>query len=290
MNGIVLVDKKPGMTSHDVVNQARKILKTKRIGHTGTLDPFASGLLILLVNDATKLAFLFNGLDKEYQGTILFGKKSDTFDLTGNIEDALFFSSSEKDIDDKMSSFVGKYMQYPPIYSAKKIAGKKLYQYARENKDIEIAPSEVTIKSFKRLSPIIDNKVDFMASVSSGTYIRSLAVDLAEKLGTSGLLQSLRRVKIGNYTLDKVVLLDELNENSIIQDRDLFKEISESVVLDDYEVKLVLNGVKLDERQIKTDKPFLAYDKKGKLVGYFEVSESKEYKLKYLFKDNYENN
>ena len=282
MNGYILVKKKAGMTSHDVVNIARKKLNIRKIGHTGTLDPFAEGLLILLIGNATKLAYLFDGLDKTYQGEISFGKLFDTLDLTGEVLQEKEPNLSAKSIDETLRFFTKKYAQFPPIYSAIKVDGKKLYEYAREKKDVIITPREVEVYSFERLSEITNNSFTFEASVSSGTYIRSLAFDLGKHMNELAYLSKLNRTSICVYSVADAVEVDDIAIGNIIPDIEIFKAVETKLVLDDYLIKLVRNGVALDERQIVTDKPFLVYDRNDNLVAYYEVS-GKQYKVGYLF-------
>ena len=197
MHGIVLVNKPVGITSFDVVREARKIFKTKKIGHTGTLDPFAEGLLVLCVGKATKLVETITNADKTYTGTIVFGKHFDTYDVTGEVlrqDDKIVGYNNILDIKD---SFIGQYMQMPPIYSAIKKDGKKLYEYARENKDVEIDKRLVEIFMLEFDNNEKVNEFTFETHVSKGTYIRSLAVDIAERLDTYAALKTLKRTKIG---------------------------------------------------------------------------------------------
>ena len=283
MNGYILINKKAGMTSHDVVNRARKKLNIKKIGHTGTLDPFAEGLLILLIGNATKLAYFFDGLDKKYKGTIQFGTSTDTYDLTGTVLQKKEPALSIYDVDNAIQELTGTYYQTPPIYSAIKVDGKKLYQYARENKEVEIKKRLVEVNSFQRISEINNNALDFEASVSSGTYIRSLTVDLADKLGEVAHLSKLVRTDICIYSMKDALDVENITINDVISDIEIFSGIKNSIILDDYMIKLVKNGVALDERQIVTDKPFLVYDKKSNLVAYYEVNGVNKYVVRYLF-------
>jgi len=276
MDGILLINKPKGITSFDVIRKLKKILNTTKIGHSGTLDPFAEGLLLVLVGRATKLSNMLMSQNKTYEGTLSFGKHYDTYDHTGEIlkEDNKVISLS--DLEGIKGAFLGTYMQTPPIYSAIKKDGKKLYEYARSGIDVKLEQRMVTINSleFNRLS---ENSFKFITNVSSGTYIRSLAVDLATSLNTYGYLASLKRVSSGSFNLRDSYLIEEVNENSLITISDYFKD-SPKVVLSDYLIKLVRNGIRLDDRQIVTNEIFKVYDEFNNLVAIYEPVGINEYK------------
>ena len=225
LDGIVLINKPKGITSYDVIRVAKKIFKTSKIGHTGTLDPFAEGLVILCIGKATKLVNRLIDANKTYEGVILFNNHYDTYDITGEI-----IKSDEKEVTLEQlklvsNDFLGSYLQTPPIYSAIKKDGKKLYEYARKNIDIKIEPRLVHIYSLDILNKLNDNEFSFKTSVSKGTYIRSLAVDIASKLNTFGALKALKRTKIDNYLLSDAVDLENLSINDIksIEDPAIFR-------------------------------------------------------------------
>lgn len=277
MNGILLINKPVGITSYDVIRELKKILNTKKIGHAGTLDPFASGLLIILVGHATKLSDYFMGQDKTYQGTIVFNNHYDTYDVTGEVIESDNKVISFNELNGIRTDFIGEYMQMPPIYSAIKVDGKKLYEYARANIDVEISKRLVNIKdlNFKDLNKL--NEFEFTTSVSSGTYIRSLAVDIATKLNTFGALKTLKRTSINNFDLSLATNLDSVTKDSLIKVDDLFKDL-EKLVLNGYMVRLVKNGIYLDERQIKTDKMFLVYNENNEFIALYEPTKDNKYK------------
>jgi len=213
--GFVLVNKPEGPTSHDIVNRLRKITGTKKIGHSGTLDPFATGLLILGIGrETTKNLSKFQKLDKEYIAKIKLGGVSNTYDRTGKIvlkEDAEPISKEK--IEKIISEFIGEISQVPPIFSAKKDKGKKLYQLARKGVKVRPKPAIVRIEYIEILKykwPYLEIEV----KCSSGTYIRSLANDIGEKLGCGGYLEELCRTKIGNFPLREAVDLQQLNPNN----------------------------------------------------------------------------
>lgn len=277
MDGIVLINKPRGITSYDVVRQAKKIFKTTKIGHTGTLDPFAEGLLILCVGKATKLSNMFLDANKGYSGTIIFNNHYDTYDITGNIVASDDKVITYNEVSNAANNMLGKYLQMPPIYSAIKVDGKKLYEYARKNEEVKIDKRPVEIFEYNIHDLGLNNEFTFDTFVSKGTYIRSLTVDLATNLKTYATLKTLVRTKIGNISLEDAVNLEKLTDGDITGFEEIFKD-SPKVVLSDYIIKLVKNGVYLDERQIKTDETFLVYDEANNLVAIYEVLEENKYK------------
>ncbi len=281
MDGFLLIDKPVGMTSHDVVFKVKKKFHVKKVGHTGTLDPFASGLLILCLGRATKLASLFNGLDKTYDGTILFNKHYDTYDVTGTIVEEKHIELNEKDIHLKANGMIGTYDQKPPMYSAIKINGQKLYDLARKGVEIDVPTRKVSIYDFK-LGKLEDLEMSFSCHVSKGTYIRSLAVDLAAKLDTYASLKTLRRTSVGNYKIDDAYQLDEVDPSHLISLDSFFSDYPK-LELSDYLIHLVKNGIYLDERQTTIEKPFVVVDKTGQMIAYYEVADVHKYKPVLIF-------
>ena len=215
LDGILIVDKPADWTSHDVVAKVRKICQTKRVGHTGTLDPFATGVLVICLNRATRLVQFLTGEDKEYLATICFGFATDTGDLTGTplTAPAATDHLTPALIEAALKSFRGHLQQIPPMYSAKKIGGVKLYEMARRGEEIERQPITVEIKELELLGQIPGDGLYTIRVVSSaGTYIRTLAEDIGKKLGIGAHLQSLRRTRVGNCVLSEAVTLDQLAE------------------------------------------------------------------------------
>ncbi|HTG88354.1 MAG TPA: tRNA pseudouridine(55) synthase TruB [Pyrinomonadaceae bacterium] len=224
MDGLLVIDKPAGMTSHDVVANARRILKERRIGHTGTLDPFATGVLLVLVGRATRLAQFLSGTDKEYDAIIRLGYATDTGDRTGTpISGPQDLSHggrwSEEEIGKALASLRGWIDQVPPMYSAKKIGGKKLYELARRGEEVERKPIHVCIHEFEAIRPdgelIKDNQdgtFDFHVHVvcSAGTYVRSLAVDFGKRLSVGAHVAELRRTRVGDFTVTNAVTLEQL--------------------------------------------------------------------------------
>ena len=190
MDGVLIINKPKGFTSHDVVNVLRKALNTKKIGHTGTLDPNATGVLPILVGTATKISKYLIEHDKTYVATIKLGEKTDTGDIEGNIieQDLNFQSVSCEQIGDVLKTFVGKQKQIPPVYSAIKVNGKKAYEYARQGQAIELEARDIEIYDIK-LIKLEDKEITFEVSCSKGTYIRTLCEDIAEKLRNNWLYE-----------------------------------------------------------------------------------------------------
>lgn len=208
MNKIIVVNKAAGMTSHDVVNRIRKIFNTKKVGHTGTLDPDATGVLVVCINEATKLVQFLEADSKWYIAEVLVGRSTDTFDKSGNtIKEVPVLKLSNEEVDECLSTFKGKISQIPPMYSAIKVNGKKLYEYARNNQIVEIEPRTVEIFEISRITDVIKDgefyKFQIKVHVSKGTYIRSLCVAICDKLGYPGLMNSLIRTKTGVWNLEE---------------------------------------------------------------------------------------
>src|SRR5215211_5960839 len=222
MDGALVIDKPSGMTSHDVVARARHILHERRIGHTGTLDPFATGVLVVLLGKATRLSQFLAGVDKEYEAIIRLGYSTDTGDRTGNPIDnpsTDVRNWTEEEIEAALQSLRGDIDQIPPMYSAKKVEGKKLYELARRGETIERKPVRVCIYDFAAIRPEgqlikdnLDGTFDFHARVScsSGTYVRTLAEDFGKRLYVGAHLAELRRTRVGDLTIDQAITLDHL--------------------------------------------------------------------------------
>ena len=208
LSGILSIDKTAGYTSHRVVSLVRRVAGQRSVGHTGTLDPGASGLLMLCLGNATLLSRFFTRLDKVYEGEILLGKRSTTYDREGEVTTVVENPRVTPEIIiETLNSLVGEQWQTPPKWSAIHVKGKRLYEYARRNDEVEIPRRKVTIHAIDLLAytpPI----VTFRARVSSGTYIRSLAHDVGERLGTGGLLNSLRRCSVGSFNVDNALFLE----------------------------------------------------------------------------------
>ena len=248
-SGVLIIDKPEGITSHDVVAKVRKALHTKKVGHTGTLDPLATGVLVVCVEKATKLVQYLTCENKTYEVQMKLGIKSDTGDITGNIietdneiENKLKTLTLEK-IHEVLKTFLGAQKQVPPMYSAIKVNGKKLYEYAREGVEIEREERDIEIHSIENVS--FENYIlKYTVSCSKGTYVRSLCEDIAEKLGTCGTMTALRRTVTGEFEIKDSIQIEEISEEKIISMEKLFdKKIDVS-----NNMKKLING-----EEIKVD-------------------------------------
>ena len=270
MNTFVLINKPSGYTSRDIVNVISKRYNTKKVGHTGTLDPLATGLLLICIGKYTKLVDLLQCDTKEYEAQIILGVKTDTYDIEGKvIEDNNCNNILVEDIINVVNSFKKTYMQEVPIYSAVKVNGKKLYEYARNNIDVVLPKKEITIKNIEIISDIklIDNKYYFSikTTVSKGTYIRSLINDIGNTLGCGACMKSLIRTKLGNFKLDDSNNIDdnilkEYNINDIIN----YEKV---IINDELLLKKVINGNKLNNIY-NTD--FIGYIYNNNLVALYK--------------------
>lgn len=247
MDGIIVVNKEKGFTSRDMVNKVGKILGTKKIGHTGTLDPMATGVLVMCLGKCTSLVDMITSDYKEYVAGVRLGILTDTLDTTGEVIDKCDVSYSRDDIIDSLNSMIGEYYQEVPKYSAVKINGKKLYEYAREGIDVELPKRLVNIKSIELVSDIrySDCYIDFTIKclVSKGTYIRSLIRDIADKLDCYGVMSSLVRTRQGEFNINDSYSISDIESGNynIINLGTFFKD-KYKVIVDDDLKKDVLNG------------------------------------------------
>jgi tRNA pseudouridine55 synthase len=215
LEGVLLLDKPDGLTSHDVVDRIRHKLKMKRVGHAGTLDPNATGLLIILVGKATKLSQYLMGLDKTYEGIITLGMSTTTQDAEGEVlEEKAVPELSEDQVREQMETFIGDQYQTPPMFSAKKIDGVPLYKLARKGKTIEREPRFIHISSFK-LDRWESPDIEFTLSCSKGTYVRTVAHDLGQKIGCGGYLKELRRTDIERFRIEDSIELESFEDLSL---------------------------------------------------------------------------
>ena len=211
INGIINVYKEKGYTSHDVVAKLRGILKQKKIGHTGTLDPEAEGVLPVCLGKATRVCDMLTEKDKVYQAVLLLGQKTDTQDTTGTVLESAEVTCTKEQVQQAVQSFVGTYAQIPPMYSALKVNGKKLCDLARAGIEVERKPREVTIFSIE-IKEIDLPRVEMTVHCSKGTYIRTLCQDIGEKLGCGGCMESLLRTKVAQFTLEQSFKLSEIEQ------------------------------------------------------------------------------
>ncbi|MDD3304140.1 MAG: tRNA pseudouridine(55) synthase TruB [Clostridia bacterium] len=201
-NGILNIDKPQGITSHDVVDVIRKIFPKMKVGHTGTLDPLATGVLPICIGEATKLTNELTCENKTYKVKILLGVETDTYDVTGKIMFASTINKDEIYIKERIKRFIGVQEQMPPIYSAIRIAGKRAYSYAREGKKVDLAPRKIEIYSIEDIKVNLEKReVEFVVECSKGTYIRSLANDIGKKIGCGAIMTELRRIRTGNFNI-----------------------------------------------------------------------------------------
>lgn len=254
MNGVLVVNKEKDYTSRDIVNIISKTLKTKKVGHTGTLDPLATGVLVVTVGEATKISELLTSSFKEYIADIELGTETDTLDITGNIlkEETVF--KTKEEIENILSSMIGSYDQEVPIYSAVKINGKKLYEYAREKEEVELPKRKVEVKEIELLNyRQKEDKVFFKMRclVSKGTYIRSLIRDIATKLNTIGVMTDLIRTKQGKFNIEDAYTLEQIKQEKfhLIKIEDALD--IDIVEVDDYLKKKIQNGSILENRYSK---------------------------------------
>lgn len=257
INGIINIYKEAGFTSHDVVAKLRGIVKQKKIGHTGTLDPDAVGVLPVCFGNATKLCDMLTDKTKEYRACMLLGKTSDTQDASGTILTEKEVSASEEEVREAVMSFVGTYDQIPPMYSALKVNGKKLYELARQGVEIERKPRTVEIHHIY-IEEIALPYVTFTVGCSKGTYIRTLCADIGDKLGCGALMESLVRTRVGTFPIEEALKLSQVEE--LVREGHLEERvIAPDAVFEEYEAitalpeadKALLNGNKLCFRQVR---------------------------------------
>ena len=244
MDGIILVNKPSGMTSHDVVNKLRRILKTKKVGHCGTLDPDAIGVLVVCVNKATKVLQFLTSESKEYVATLSLGTSTDTYDASGKIiETKEFYALDNNEIVACFNNFIGSQEQKPPIYSAIKVNGKKLYEYARAGEQVEVPTRSVTVNHLEILQ-IENNLIKFKVGCSKGTYIRSLCYDLAKALGYPGHMKDVIRTKSGNFSLENCFTLEQIEngEYTTVSLEEALNSYQQLVVDDE---KIIFHGKKI---------------------------------------------
>lgn len=215
IDGLLIFDKEKGITSHDLVYKVRKKLGIKKVGHTGTLDPMATGVLVISIGKGTKTSDYILSSDKVYEAKIKLGVLTDSYDITGKILEEEDVNFTEEEIKDALIKLTGKISQRPPIYSALKVKGKKLYEYAREGKDVEIKKRDVEIYKIELLDFNGKDEFKILTKVSKGTYIRSLANDLGRSLGTFGTLTELRRTRSGSFKIEDAIKVSDFEKLSL---------------------------------------------------------------------------
>lgn len=289
MFGFINIYKPEKMTSFDVVAILRKITHIKQIGHSGTLDPFATGVLPVCIGKSTRLIEYLDD-DKEYIATVKFGADTDTYDLEGQILKTYETKISKSQLEMVLDDFKGEIEQYPPIYSAIKVNGKKLYEYARKGQEVEIKPRKVYISKIEILEFDEQNQIaKIIIGCSKGTYIRSIAHDVGQKLNCGGYLIALERTKAGKFTIENAIKLDDIkNENDInahlINPIDVLS--GKKYILNENEKIKVMHGIALNLREQKQITEFcdsivfLVYG--GKIIAVGQIND-KEIKIKKVF-------
>ena len=270
MDGIILIDKQKEYTSHDVVAIVKRLSKAK-VGHTGTLDPLATGVLPLLIGNATKISKYLINHDKTYIAELKLGIKTDTADSEGKIvEERKVPEFTEEQVKSVLNSIIGRQKQVPPMYSAIKVNGRKLYEYARKGQSVEIASRMIEIYNAKLIEfDKSNNIVKFELKCSKGTYVRTVCENIAEKLKTVGFMLNLRRTNVGEFDIENAITIDKLRKNeellfkNLISIEEVFKN-KEKITLNDKQLGLFLNGVMLTEE--KDDGIYLIYNKE-KFIG-----------------------
>lgn len=270
INGILLLDKPKGISSNCAVNIVKKCVKADKAGHLGTLDVAGHGLLPVTLGKATKLFDYFLNKDKVYQASFKFGVETDTFDLEGKVVKTDDKIICEEDVLSVIPKLIGKQLQMPPAYSAKKIKGRKAYDLAREGKEVKLTPKEIEIYDLKLLKKIGENEFLFEIHCSSGTYIRSLCRDMAQLLSTCGVMSDIIRTRCSGLYLKDAFMLEEVKNGKyeIIPTEKMFS--FEELNLSEEETSKILNGVKIHINS--EDKKYKVFTNKHELIGIGEVS------------------
>ena len=277
MDGIVVINKEKGCTSHDVVYKVKKLFG-KKVGHTGTLDPNATGVLPILIGKGTELSQFLINHDKRYVATIQLGVKTDTGDVEGNVieEKEVGYKAFDEDkVSETLKKLVGRQMQIPPMYSAIKVKGKKLYEYARSGKPVDIPAREIEIYDLKLLGVDSNQRqITYEIYCSKGTYVRTVCENIAEALGTVGYMKNLKRTMVGDFKIEDSITVDDLIENynneeflnyKIISVEQFFKS-NQAVILNDKELALFFNGVQILKDGIK-DSIVRVYNNENNFIG-----------------------
>lgn len=278
MNGIVIVNKPQGKTSHDVVGIMRRLFKTRRVGHTGTLDPLATGVLPICIGNATRAADMLTASEKEYRAVLLLGKRSDTLDSEGRIIEENPVCVTEDDVRRVISGFVGEIFQIPPMYSAIKKDGKKLYELARAGIETEREARKVTVYSVE-INNISLPRVEFTVSCSKGTYIRSLCDDIGTALGCGGIMESLVRTKTAGFTIEDAHTIEELEKAEdlnamVLPTETLFSDLP-AIYLNEKQEKSIVNGVRMTWRCGDEGKIYRLYSNSGEFLCVSKLTESR---------------
>lgn len=277
MDGIIVINKPKGITSREVVNKVCKLLNTKKVGHTGTLDPIATGVLVLCVGKATKLVETLTSNDKEYVATVKLGILTDTLDTDGTIIEKKCVNLDKDKLENVLNSFIGTYNQEVPIYSAVKINGKKLYEYARAKKEVTIPKRMVEIKKIK-LIEFGNDYYKFKVTVSKGTYIRSLIKDINDKLGVIGVMSDLVRTKQGKFSINNSYTLENMENNNynVLTITDVLKD-ENCVIISNTLFEKVKNGALINNEYNTSMVTFIYNDS---VIAIYKIYDKDKSKLK----------
>ncbi len=282
ISGVLLIDKPCGMTSHDVVNRVRRLYNTKRVGHTGTLDPMATGLLVVLVGRAAKAAEYLSADSKSYIAGIRLGITTDTEDTTGSILTESDNISCESRVREALDSFRGDIKQIPPMYSALKVNGQKLVDLARKNVTVEREARDITVSRLD-CERVSDREYILTVDCSKGTYIRTLCADIGAALGCGAAMSSLRRARAGGYTIDGAHTLEELDEMGQSEREELLIPVEtlfdglETVRLPQFYERLARNGAEIYQKKIKTSLELGSRVRMYGENGFFALGEVRDY-------------
>ena len=278
MNGIIIVDKDKNFTSRDVVNLVEKKLNCSRVGHAGTLDPIATGVLVVALGDALKILEFINDNDKEYIATAKIGLLTDTLDVTGKIlKEEKKINITKEELEKVLNSFKGTYLQEVPLYSSVKVNGKRLYKYAREEKDVVLPKREVNIYNIELLD-FNDYEFTFKVNVSKGTYIRSLIRDIGDKINIPCVMKELRRTRQGLFKIEDSVKIDDIDKDNlkIVSIEDAINDIK-FIEVDSFLENKILNGRILDNRY---DKDIIGFKNKDRVLALYQVYDKDNNKIK----------
>lgn len=273
MNGFLYIDKKKNMTSRDVVNYVSRTLGIKRVGHTGTLDPLATGVLVIAIGEGCKLIEELSSNEKTYLATCKLGLLTDTLDITGTVLKEENVVVSKEEIEHVLSTFLGSYLQEVPLYSAVRVNGKRLYDYARSGESVTLPKRMVTIEQIKLIS-FEGDTFSFEVSVSKGTYIRSLIRDIGMRLGTVCTMLELRRLKQGNVLISSCIPLDEVTKETKLVTIEAVLSCYPKYEVDDKIAFQVKNGGKISNPGF--DSKVRIYDKRGHFIALYQVGENKD--------------
>lgn len=289
-SGFFNINKPKNITSHDLVDIVRKKLKTKKVGHTGTLDPFAEGVMVLAVNQGTRFIEFFQNSYKSYSVTAELGIITDTYDITGNVKEKNnVLNSQKKSLLSTINSFIGHYEQTPPAYSARKYKGKRLYEYARKGKIINLPPKKVHIKNISNIT-IEDTVFNFDVIVSSGTYIRSLIMDIGFKLGCGAVTKKLKRTSIEKFDIKESIDVEDISYEKILNPIN-FLDMPEIIVKHGYKIKngihVYVNNVIEAKGNFQKNQLIKIFDKNNDFIGFGKTEKTSNF-LNTILKQNSE--